>query len=340
VIEVWRFAPGDSPPGPCSLDDVADVLKADDQHVVWIDAFDPTEEEINALDEVLHFGEFLREDLLEGRADAGQATKLFAYHDLFHVAARDGTLAEHRLVEREIDLVFGSGWLCSVRHRPDRDDEEQDADPFPLDEVRRRFVAQHSHEHLEEGLLLWAFLDVVADRYFAITEAIDERIDAVEESLLADESDTSSGPISPTELFAISRPLAELRRQVVPLREVVGALLRREDPEIGEEALLHLRDVHDHLLGVTELIESQRDTVAGLRDVQLTIVSNRMNNSMRKLAAWGAILIVATLVTGILGMNFRDAPNLAWHEGFLVVVGIMLLIGAPMYVYFRRRGWL
>jgi magnesium transporter len=339
VIDVWRFAPGDSPPEPCSLDDLAGVLKADDHHVVWIDVFDPTDEEIHALDQVLHFGQFLREDLLEGRADAGQATKLFAYKDLFHIAARDCTLSGHRLVEREIDLVFGAGWLCSVRHSADSDDD-QDPDPFPLDEVRRRFVAQQAHEHLEEGLLLWAFLDVVSDRYFAITEAIDERIDAVEESLLRDENDASTAEISPTELFTISRPLAELRRQVVPLREVVGALLRREDPSIGEPALLHLRDVNDHLLGVTELIESQRDTVAGLRDVQLTIVSNRMNDSMRKLAAWGAILIVATLVTGILGMNFRDAPNLAWHEGFGVVIGIMLLIGVPMYAYFRRRGWL
>jgi magnesium transporter len=352
VIEIRRFAPGSTAPESGALVDVAaTVTRGDhrddqggdqgDRRVVWIDVSDPSAAEITQLDDMLHFGEFLREDLLEGRGDAGQATKLFAYQDFFHVAVRDCTLSERRLVEREIDLVFGAGWLCSVRHAVDAQ-HEPEPDPFPLDEVLRRFQAQQAHEHnAEEGYLLWAFLDVVSDRYFAITETIDSRIDGAEESLLEDEQGaTFTTDVSATQLFRISRPLTQLRHQVVPLREVVGALLRREDPMLATQALLHLRDVHDHLLGITEVIESQRDTVAGLREVQLTIVSNRMNDSMRKLAAWGAILIVATLVTGVLGMNFRDAPNLHWRDGFLLVVGIMAVVGVPMYLSFKKQHWL
>jgi len=103
---------------------------------------------------------------------------------------------------------------------------------------------------------------------------------------------------------------------------------------------LRLRDVYDHLQGINELIETQRDVLAGLRDVQLAVVSNRLNKSAQQLAAWGAIFIVATLITGILGMNFRDSPNLHWREGFLVVVGIMVAVAVPMYIFFKKKEWL
>jgi len=156
----------------------------------------------------------------------------------------------------------------------------------------------------------------------------------------ADDDDTAPQDDRPAELYLIGRLLTDFRRQIVPLREATGALLRHEDPDIGEAALLRLRDVYDHLQGINELVESQRDILAGLRDVQLTIVSNRMNKSMQKLAAWGAILIVATLVAGVLGMNFRDAPGLHWREGFLLVVGIMVVVALPMYFYFKRKRWL
>lgn len=344
MITVWRYSVGSPAPESCAFEDFAAAVAAkDDGRVVWIDVDDPGSDDIDRLDEVLHLGEFLREDLLEGRSDAGQGTKLFAYQDFFHVAVQDCTLADRRLLKREVDLVFGAGWLCSVRHPADGHTKaDPDPDPFPQDEVRRRFVAQQVHEKsIEEGFLLWAFLDIIADRYFDITDVIDTRIDDAEEALLEDEKGSSfTTEVSATQLFLISRPLTELRHQVVPMREVVGALLRREDPSISSRVLLHLRDVHDHLLGINELIESQRDTVAGLRDVQLTIVSNRMNDSMRKLAAWGAILIVATLLTGVLGMNFKDAPNLHWRDGFLIVVGLMTVIGIPMYLFFKKQRWL
>ena len=80
--------------------------------------------------------------------------------------------------------------------------------------------------------------------------------------------------------------------------------------------------------------------LAGLRDVHLTVVSNQMNRSMQQLAAWGAILIVATLITGVLGMNFRDSPNLPWHYGFAAVFGVIVLLTIPLYLFFRRKRWL
>ena len=342
--QAWRFAGGTDGPEAVSLGDAILHLRTPGDGTLWVDLDGPSADDLHQIDNAVGLGEFLLEDLHEGAADAGQRTKLQPHGDLFHVAVRDCTVVERRLVEREIDLVFGPGWLVSVRHHPDGHLEE-DPDPFPVLDVQRRFAAQCRTERIiDQGFVLWAFLDVVTDRFLAITDAIDERLDDAEAYLLDDDGNDGRGAPavvgSPRDLFDTGRLLTSFRHHVVPLREVVGALLRREDPSIGDLALLHLRDVYDHLLGLIEVVESQRDVLAGLRDVHLTLVSNQVNRSMQQLAAWGAILIVATLITGVLGMNFRDAPNVSWHVGFAVVVGVIAIITVPMLLFFRKRRWL
>lgn len=343
MARAWRFVGGQPTPETIDVDGALDVMRAGGRGTVWIDVDGADPDVLARVDAVAGLGEFLLEDLLEGAADAGQRTKLQQHGDLFHVALRDCSVLDGRhLAEREIDLLFGRGWVVSVRHAVDGG-EIVDTDPFPVDDVRRRLTAQCAHERgLDEGFVLWAFLDVVTDRYLAITDAIDERLDEAESRLLDDGPGGTlpSTTEAPRELFDTGRMLTTFRHQVIPLREVVGALLRRDDPEIGDPALLHFRDVYDHLLGITELVESQRDVLAGLRDVHLTVVSNQMNRSMQQLAAWGAILIVATLITGVLGMNFRDSPNLPWHYGFAAVFGVIVLLTIPLYLFFRRKRWL
>jgi len=346
VLHAWRFVGGQSAPEELDGDAALASLRAPGPGAVWIDlaAADSDGADVLArIDDAVGLGEFLLEDLREGAADAGQRTKLQQHGDVFHVAVRDCTVGDgRRLLEREIDLVFGRGWLVSVRHPVDGG-RTPDPLPFPVDDVRRRLTAQCAHERgLDEGFVLWAFLDVVTDRYLDITDAIDERLDDAEARLLDDGADglRTAAAGTPRELFDTGRMLTDFRHQVIPLREVVGALLRREDPAIGDPAILHFRDVYDHLLGLGEILETQRDVLAGLRDVHLTVVSNQMNRSMQQLAAWGAILIVATLITGVLGMNFRDAPNISWHYGFAAVVGVIALCTVPLFLFFRRKHWL
>ena len=338
VLQAFRFVAGHSEPQQLDLDDAARRVGTEHDDLVWISVEGPTDDEIMQLAEALDLDPFLVEDLREGSGTMGQRPKLLPYGDMFHVAAHDCTVAGNELLGREVDLVFGAGWLASVSHPVDAQTQD-DPDPFPMEEVVRRVKTDCKNgSTIDEGVVLWAFLDVITDRYFAITTEIDNRIDAAEEKYLRDD-DGRSRP-DPETLYLIGRLLTDFRRQVVPLREATGALLRREDPDIGDAALLRLRDVYDHLQGINELIETQRDVLAGLRDVQLAVVSNRLNKSTQQLAAWGAILIVATLVTGFLGMNFKDAPSLHWRDGFLVVVGIMVVVAAPMYVFFKKKDWL
>jgi magnesium transporter len=121
---------------------------------------------------------------------------------------------------------------------------------------------------------------------------------------------------------------------------VRAEISRREVPCIAELAIVHFQDLADHVLRASDFIESQRDVLTGLRDAELASASNRLSRSQQKVAAWGAILIVATLITGILGMSFANAPELDWEEGFAAIVGIMVVLGVPIFLFFRKRDWI
>jgi magnesium transporter len=321
-------------PETVAVDDA--IGRIDGKHaLVWIDVERPDQGEIDHLGERLGINEFTLEDL----KSAGQRTKLDHYTDHYHVAVHDCSVHDGNLVTREVDVVFGDGWLLSVRQTPEG---HAKADPFPMDLVRHRFETQRvEHGSTDEGFLLWAMLDVVVDRYFVVTDAVDDAMDEAEEEVLGDDAlEVAQRRERPRQLFTLSKLLVRFRRSASPLREVVGAILRREAPCIGDAALLHFQDVYDHVLRVADLVESQRDVLTGLRDAELAVVSNSMSRSQQQIAAWGAMLIVATLVTGILGMNFRSAPELDWEEGFAVVVGFIALLCVPMFVLFKRKDWI
>jgi magnesium transporter len=329
VIEAWCYRDGVEEAEAISLD----ALPATGPGcVVWVDCDEPTPAEVGRLAEVFALHEFVIEEL----EHAEQRTKLDRYTDHFHVAVHDCELVEDELMTREIDVVFGPGWLLSVRQPP-----EVGALPdFPVGAVQRRFAAQRrQHGANDEGFLLWALLDVVVDRFFVVTDAVDDRIDAVEEVVLDDDVDRIRRG-RPRELFDLSKALVRFRRAALPLREVVGAFVRKEVPSIGDPALAHFQDLYDHVLRVSDILETQRDVLTGLRDADLAVTSNQMSLVQQRIAAWGAILLIATLITGILGMNFATAPELNWEEGFLVIAGVIAVFCVPLYAYFKRKQWL
>ncbi|MSO79103.1 MAG: hypothetical protein EXQ79_05800 [Acidimicrobiia bacterium] len=337
MIRAWRYREGVDSPDTIGLEPFPEVV---DNELLWIDCDRPSEAELEALGKQLKLHKFILEDLEHGE----QRTKLDHYEDHFHVAVHDcelvGDLDEAagdvELVTREIDVVFGAGWLLTVCQTP----ENLEHGTFPMDTVRTAFERQRIEPGTtDEGFLLWALLDVVVDRYFLVSDAVDDRLDALQEVVLDDTIDRIRRG-RPRELFDLSKALLRFRRAALPLREVTGQLLRREDPDIGEAAISHFQDLFDHVLRIADLAESQRDVLTGLRDADLAVTSNQMSLVQQKIAAWGAILIVATLVTGFLGMNFQNAPETDWETGFGIIIGFMVVLCLPLYVYFRRKKWL
>ncbi len=179
-------------------------------------------------------------------------------------------------------------------------------------------------------------LDVVVDRYFEVVDAIDDHLEDLEEIVFAGRT----GEETPREVFTLRRAMVTFRRAAAPLREVIAQMLRREVDVMGEAALMHLQDVYDHVLRVADLGESQRDVLTGLLEAHLAVASNRMNEVMKLMSSWGAILLGATLIAGIYGMNFSDMPELRWRFGYPLALGLMAILTVALYRMFRRRGWL
>ncbi len=329
MIRALRYRSGNDVPADVDTGRLREAVDAD-AGLVWIDVEEPTDAELDSLATQLDLSPFAVEDLHHG----GQRTKLEHYRDHFHVAIHDCALIESELVTREVDVVFGDGWLLSVRQAADG---ERDHSPFDVGLARRRFDSgRRDADAIDEGLLLWAFLDVIVDRYFGIVDELDDRLDESEEQVFSgDGNDAISRAI-----FDLRRSIVHFRRAVVPLREVIGELLRKEADCVGPEALVRLNDVLDHVLRVSDLIETQRDLLAGLLESNLSVASNRVNIVMKKMTSWGAILLGATLIAGIYGMNFDEMPELRWAFGYPAAIGSMVVLTIVLYTLFKKKGYL
>ncbi len=181
MIHALCYAPADATPTELPS---ADAMVDPAQRFIWFDCEQPgAQEELAELGERLGINEFVLEDL----RTAGQRTKLDHYSDHYHVAVHDCEVTPTDLITREIDVVFGDGWLLSVRQATDGHDGRR-VEPFPMHAVRQRFEIQRTqHQNADEGLLLWALLDVIVDRYFEVTDALDDRLDDAEAQVLGDD---------------------------------------------------------------------------------------------------------------------------------------------------------
>jgi magnesium transporter len=329
MIRAWLYRDGVAKHEDTPTDSLAEAIDPK-QALLWVDCMDPTDAELDSLTTQLQISHIAAEDLRKG----GQRTKLEHYREHFHVAVHDCFLVDDRLDTREIDIVFGDGWVLSVRQASDDPDHPE---PFELDAVVRRFEIERTSEAAnDEGFLIWALLDVIVDRYFNVADRFDDRLDEVEEIVFSPET----GDDIPREVFDLRRGMVHFRRAVAPLREVLAALLRKEATCIGSEAVVHLQDVYDHVLRVTDWIETQRDLLTGLLEADLAVVSNRLNQVMKRMTSWGAILLGSTLIAGIYGMNFKDMPELDWTFGYPFALATMLALTIFLYTWFKRRNWL
>lgn len=234
--------------------------------------------------------------------------------------------AERHIGAEQVSLVLGERYLVSFQEVP--------GDVF--DGVRERLRKGKGRiRRSGADYLLYALMDALVDQYFIILETFGEKIEAMEEKLLADPS-----PEMLQGLHDMKREMIFFRKQVWPLREILSSLSKLEMDVIAEATGVFLRDVYDHTIQVIDTIESYRDILSGMVDIYLSTVSNRMNEVMKVLTIIATIFIPITFVAGIYGMNFEYMPELQWHWGYLLFWGIIVAIAGGMLVFFRRKKWL
>jgi magnesium transporter len=184
--------------------------------------------------------------------------------------------------------------------------------------------------------LAYALLDSVVDAYFPVLERMDQRLEVIEQTIL----EGNAGPNSVPDLHAVRRCLVELRRAVWPLREAMSNLVRGQTKHFSPDVHPYLRDVHDHVVQLLDLLENYREMCSSLLDLHLSMVNHRLNEVMKLLTVISTIFIPLTFVVGVYGMNFDWMPELRVWWGYPLCLLVMLSVALAMLRWFRRRGWL
>lgn len=303
--------------------DVAAYLARPDT-VVWIDFLAPSRVPLDELADELGLHDLAVEDALEPH----QRPKVdhYASHLFISCHAVRLDLDAGRLDKTEIDVFVGDRWMITVRS-----DDETPFGPVLARWDQSTDIAEHGVSYLLYGLL-----DVVVDGYFDAVEAFDEYYDRVSEGIFADH------PLAPSEQrhwFEMRRALVRFHRLVVPMREVVSGLMRREHALVAESLYPYYQDVYDHVLRVSESSESLRDLVSTIVETNLSLRDFRQNQVMKKVSSWAAIIAVPTLITGYYGMNV-PYPGSARQWGVVVSSVLIAALSGALYATFRRNDWL
>ncbi|MBW3615712.1 MAG: magnesium/cobalt transporter CorA [Actinobacteria bacterium] len=299
--------------------EISDVVGRDGT-LVWVDALDPDDADFVCISEELSLHPLAIEDARKH----GQRPKLELYPGHAFVVAYSAALAE-------VDVFAGPGWLVTIRGCG------EDGEPWPLDNARKRFERSGPKE-TTSGFLLYTILDALVDGYFDRADRSEDRLEDLEERIFAEQLRDERQ--MQHDLYELRRDLVGFRRRVQPMREVMNSILRREVEWIDELALTHFQDVYDHVLRATDQIDAQRELMGNAVDAHLAIISNHMNQVMKKMTSWGALLLGSTLIAGIYGMNFDHMPELKWRFGYPFALGLMAVVTITGYLAFRRRDWL
>jgi len=233
---------------------------------------------------------------------------------------------EQEVRSEQVSLIIGSDFLISF--------QEMAGDVF--ESVRNRIRNGKGRiRRLSGDYLAYTLMDAVVDHYFLILEIFGEKIEFLEDEILENPT-----PRALESIYEMRGEMIYLRRQVWPVREILSRLEKGASPFIQESTGMYLRDIYDHTIQVMDTIESFRDILAGLLDIYLSTISNKMNEVMKVLTIIATLFIPITFVAGVYGMNFKYMPELDWRWGYFAVWLVMIAVAVIMLFFFRKKRWL
>lgn len=305
------------------VSDISEVIGREGA-MVWLDLHQPNAADLDVISE--EFG--LHPLAIEDATTVHQRPKLDRYSDhvflnmyAIHVEDASGTLHTS-----EISAFVLPRALITIRK----------AGGLPVEKMLARWDGAPQLLPHGPGALVHGLIDLVVDGHFAAVQSLDDLIEDLEEQVFSDE------PMSSTDqrkAYSLRKSLALLRRVVLPMREVVNGLMRHELGIVDDDLTPYYQDVYDHVLRATEWTESLRDLVTTIRETNLTLQGNRLNDIMKRLTSWAAIIAVPTAITGFFGQNV-PYPGFNKTSGFWASVIIMVVVAGALYTGFRKRDWL
>ena len=307
------------------VDQLPELLK-DESALIWVDMEMPTHEDERVLLDVFQFHPLTVEDCRENR-HYPKVEEFPGYMYLIVHGVRADTSPD-RFNTIELDAFLGSNYVITYHHDSFRS----------INDVKQLLRTSPVTCQRGPAFLLHQILDRIVDYYSPVLDDFDDRIDRLESEIFASKQPNNQ---ILSQIMDLKRSVLRLRRISVKQMDVVLRMSRGEFSElIPEEMRPFYRDIHDHLVRVTDLAESYRDLISGSLEAYLSVISNRMNEIMKVLTIFSAIMLPLTFIAGVYGMNFDNMPELHSRYGYYATWIIMLTVAVVMLIFFWKRGWI
>ena len=307
--------------GAITIEQISDLLQEPDTFV-WLALADPTPEELARIQE-----EFSLHDLaVEDARSAHQRPKLEDYGDSLFLALHTAELFEGEVHFGETHLFVAKQFLISIRH----------GSAVGYERARER--CERAPELLAKGsgFALYALLDFVVDQFMPLVDHYQTLLEQLEADIFENRLD---GPLI-ERLYELKRQVAELRNAAAPLLDISNGLMRLHPEIVSRDLRVYYRDVHDHVLRIIRATDTMREALSDAMQVNLALVTVRQNEVVKRLAGWGAILALPTMVFSLYGMNFEWMPELNWRFGYPAALAVTLIGCLWLYRRLKRVGWL
>lgn len=304
-----------------TLDEISDFLARPDGFV-WVGLVEPDEPLLEKLR--VEFG--LHELAVEDAHSAHQRPKIESYGDSLFIVVQTAQMTEGNIAFGETHIFVGKHYLLSVRHGA-----SQSYAPA-------RRACEQTPEHLALGpsFALYSILDLIVDNYLPIVQDFKHELQELEQDVFAD---LANRDIT-RRLYDMQRELLTLKLAATPLQDILGQLVRLHPEVICDEVRPYFRDVQDHVTRVSDAINSMREMLGAAMNVNLSLITVRQNEVVKRLAGWAALLAAPTLLASWYGMNFHDMPELASRYAYPAVVCATLVICVTLYIVLKRAKWL
>ncbi len=299
-------------------DAAMELLQQADVHWYWVDINVQNEGDLNILREVFHFHHLAVADC----SHTYERAKV-DFYDTYNFFVLN-TLKAQTLTTVDLNLFVGENYIVSV-HKGDMTEVNQ---------VRERLI-QNDNIWAEGNLYItYLLFDKVVDQYFPALHQIEDKLGRINIH-----TDMNTGQSVIKKVFSLREELLKLRRVISSMKELLYRMINSEHLQSFHTNKHYFNNIYDHLLRLSEAIESNREMTADMRDSYLSINSHQMNRIMTILTIITSIFIPLTFIAGIYGMNFHYMPELRWKYGYFIILGVMVAIGVGMFLWFKIKGW-
>jgi magnesium transporter len=308
--------------GDIEIDRISDYLQRPNCFV-WVALQDPAAAELDDMQRVFGLHPLAVEDAQAGH----ERPKIEEYGDSLFAVLHMVEPGQGEFHVGELAIFAGRNYVLSVRNRAQKG----------FQDVRARCEREPQLLRHGPGFILYALMDAVVDRYFPVLELLEDELDSIEGRIFAPDAVPRQNIEA---LYALKERLMVMKHAVAPLLEGVSNLSGARVPVLCAGTSLYFRDVYDHLQRLNQTTESIRDTVTTAISVNLSMVTLQENETMKRLAAYAALLAVPTMIAGIYGMNFEYMPELKWRYGYALSLVVMAGLDIFLFFRFKRARWL